>query len=235
MVVSAPMEFDVEPREVPASHLVVTRCCVCGVGGVLAAPGRARLARCIEHLGSSVIVPRGTMAYGTPVGYPNPFGKGGAPEIEREAYPAPEPAARSPWPSAVEKLAHDAAELGWTVGRQSARGCFSNRATGRPGAVCDSFALTFRSGAWPLPGEREPSGRAAYAVYAKAGWQSICMYGPDLPWFLGGSVTDLREFLAAPDRDAAWFDAIRARNTEKAARAKLAAAVRPKAKREGAS
>lgn len=219
-------EFDVEPREVPASHLVVTRCCVCGVGGVLAAPGRARAARCIEHLGTGVVLPRGS-AYTAPVGWPNGFGKGSVPEIGREAYPSSEPQARGSWPLAVEKLAQEAAELGWQVGRQSARGCFSHRTTGRPGAVCDSFALTFR--------DRPGTGRAAYAVYAKAGWQSICLYGPDLPWFMGGSVTDLREFLAAPDRDAAWFDAIRARNASAVARAKLAAATRPKAKREGAS
>lgn len=228
-------EFDVEPREVPASHLVVTQCCECGAGGVLAAPDRARLARCAAHLGTGVVVAPGSMAWTPVVGYPDPFGKGGGPVIEREAYPPAEGVARESWPGAVEKLAQEAVELGWAVSRQSARGCFSHRTTGRPTAACDSFALRFRPDVWPLPGERESCGRQAYAVYAKAGWQSICVYGPDLPWFMGCSVTDLREFLAVPDRDAAWFDAIRVRNAESAARAKLAAATRPKAKRDEAS
>lgn len=195
----------------PASHLVVTRCCSCGADGVLAAPGRARTAHCTACSGSSVVLPAGSMAWYPVVGYPNPFGKvPWRPAVRVVDFPTPQRETRSPWPSAVEKLAQEAVELSWAVRRQSARGAFANRATGRPGVVRDSFALVF--------GEHGGgSRRRAYAVYTNGSWQSICVYGPDLPWFMGCSVTDLRGFLAEPDRPAAWLDAIRVRNAARKA------------------
>lgn len=219
-----PVEMEIEAREIPASHLLSVRCTGCG-GRTLAAPGRERLARCATCWGGSVLLPARSMAYTIPVGWP--LLRVTLVEQERTPYPAPEVSSRDDiaalhgvvWPSAVEKLASDGSALAWDVRKQWARGCLPHATTGRPGASEDSFAVCFARDVW-----------TAWAVYRGGAWKFVWMTGKDLPPFGLGGVTDLREWLADPDRPASWYDAIR----ERVANRKEAAKSRPKKGREGA-
>jgi hypothetical protein len=62
--------------------------------------------------------------------------------------------------------------------------------------------------------------RYAYAVHDGTAWCDVVMWGPDLPPFTLGGVTDLRAFLADPGKGATWFGAIRERVADQDARAK---------------
>jgi hypothetical protein len=229
---TAPFEIDVEAVEIEASHLLSVRCADCG-SRTLAAPGRERLARCATCWGGSVIVPASSMSYTTPVGYP--LWRREVPEAVRPAYPAPEVSSRDDiaalhgvahgvvWPGAVEKLASDGCALHWDVRKTWARGCLPHATTGRPGAPEDSYAVRFARETW-----------SAWAVYRGGAWKFVWMVGRDLPPFGLGGVTDLREWLADPEKLTSWYGAIRERARLVEVRRKEAAKSRPKKTREAA-
>lgn len=234
---TAPFEISVEAEAVEASHLVRVPCASCAardpwarVVWTLADPGRPRESvRCAKCHGGSQIVATGSMAYGVPVGYPNPYGRGSVALSGPEEYPAPVVSSRDErWvdvagvPGPVDALAERARAAGWDVRVQYARGCFANRATGRPGAVKDSFAVVFRRDGW-----------GGYAVRVGAVWESVLVYGRALPWFPHASITDLGTWLADPERPAAWYDEIRARESAKKTRQREAAKLRTKKGGEG--
>lgn len=235
---TAPFEISVEAEAVEASHLVRVPCAPCAARGLavwtLADPGRPRESvRCAKCHGGSQIVATGSMAYGVPVGYPNPYGRGSVALSGPQGYPAPEVTSQDGWvaddayaargvPGAVSTLAEKARAAGWDVRVQYARGCFANRATGRPGVVKDSFAVVFRRDGW-----------GGYAVRVGAVWESVLFYGRALPWFPHASITDLGSWLADPERPAAWYDEIRARESAKKTRQREAAKLRTKKGGEG--
>lgn len=219
------MPFEaVEAEEIPASHLLRARCT--GRGGAcgapaLCTPGREASARCAACWGGSVVLPRGAVAWTPVVGYRlnRTFD---VIDIEvREEYPAPFATSREVMndrvrdrvPAAVEKLAQEAAALGWDARVTYSRGCLSHRSTGAPGPVRDVFVVRLRSG--------EGGQWGAYACYVGTGWDSIMMWGAELPWFPAGKVTDLRAFLKLPERPAVWWEAIRERNALAAERTRL--------------
>lgn len=108
-------------------------------------------------------------------------------EVERMEYPAPVVTSRDAWPdgvsvpSPVAKLEGEALGWGWQVRCQYSRGCMPHATTGRPGAVKDAFALRF--------------GGRACAVYRGGVWESVWIWGPDLPPNRLRGVTELREWL----------------------------------------
>lgn len=163
------------------------------------------------------------MAYTVPEGYPGIRAAASGDPGGREPYPAPAFTSRDEMPAevavppAVTGLATDALAAGWQAAVQGARGSFPHGSTGAPTAVKDSFAVRMRRDGW-----------GAYAVYAGAGWRSVMLWGAALPWFPLASVTDLREWLAAPGRGPEWYDAIRERERLAAVRRREAARNRPK-------
>lgn len=234
---TAPFEVSVEAEAVEASHLVRVPCASCarrdpwaGPVWTLADPGRPRASvRCADCWGGSQIVPTGSMAYGQPIGYPNPYGRGSVALSGPQEYPAPIVTSRDErWrdvagvPGPVEKLAQSASAADWQVRVQYARGCFANRATGHPGAVKDSFAVVFQRDGW-----------GGYAVRVGPAWESVLIYGEALPWFPHASVTDLGVWLADPNRPASWYDEIRTRVAAQKARQREAARTRTKKGGEG--
>lgn len=197
------LEFE-EPEPIEASHLVSTQCRDCG-SKALCVPGHARRARC------------GTCAHsaagaGTAVvGKPGPVVRYGTfalpiPEEVREAYPQPMfvgPVSQwsglpmecggVPAPQPVMSLAEYARENSWEVRCQYTRGRLPHGSTGRPGA--EKHVISLRFGGHPMVD------RQAYAVYARAvsggtwAWQSVAVWGPALPPYLGCGITELRTYL----------------------------------------
>lgn len=211
-----------EPEPIAASHLLRVGCSICGPEvSALAAPGREQMARCTACLGQSVSVSAGSMAYTVPVGYPGIRSSVSVELSGRTGHPAPVVSSRDgvvgDTPSAVATLAADARAAGWEARVQFARGCFPHGTTGAPTMERESFAVLMRRDAW-----------GAYAVHVGAGWRSVMLWGVALPWFPLASVTDLREWLAAPGRGPEWYDAIRERVRLAEVRRREAARNRPK-------
>jgi hypothetical protein len=160
-----------------------------------------------------------------------------------EAFPLPIVSSRNPTlfgeplPDPVLKLSEFAREHSWEVRAQYSQGHQPHAKTGRPGALKDVIGLRF--GAHPL------TDRQAYAIYmrnASGGtwaWDSVVIWGPDLPPFGGCGITDLKEFLREPGRPApnmlAWVAVIRHRRDQQEEEAKVRAKERGpvKIKREG--
>lgn len=155
----------------------------------------------------------------TPVRGGTRFGTGSPAVAEREAYPLPEWTSRDARgtdstgaPEPVLTLAGDVRARGGWAHVQSSRGRPPHGATGAPTAVRTLWGVVMRGvgGSW-----------GAYAVRDASTWRSVMLWGPEVPWFAGASVTDLREFIAADGRVAPeWFDAVRARETDRKAREK---------------
>jgi hypothetical protein len=149
--------------------------------------------------------------------------RGRMPVPELVLYPEPEVSSRDGvWKesvSAVRALGRFGAESGWLVRVQYSRGCKPHATTGRPGGVKDWWAVRFGWGdQW-----------GAYAVHDGRGWDSLCVWGASLPPFTALNVTDLKAFLARPAvATPEWLAAIRTREAQKVARAKAAAASRPR-------
>lgn len=199
---SMPFEFE-EAQEIPASHLLRTRCAGCG-GQALAAPGRERDARCASCWGGSQVVSPRAMAYTVPAGYP--LGPAPAVEAGHEPYPAPAVSSRNRltpvfgYPDVVTKLAREAGERGWRTETAWARGCLPHATTGRPGRAEDSFRVKFARGPW-----------AAWAIYRGAGWKFLWIWGQHLLPFGMCNVTDLKVWLSDPDQPQQWYEGIRER------------------------
>lgn len=155
-------------------------------------------------------------------------------------YPAPVVSSRQESaflvPTPVLALAEFARENGWEVRVQYAQGYPPHASTGRPGALKDSIAVIF--GGHPI------TDRRAYACYEKTAggsawtWNGIQISGPDVTPYAGCGVTELKEFLATPERSAsavaAWVRGIKAVRRAQAAavKARPKAAAKP---REGMS
>lgn len=153
--------------------------------------------------------------------------------VTREPFPAPVYSSREltdiarVTPEPAHALAGFAIKHGWDVRVQYALGRFPHATTGRPGALKDSIALRF--------GGHAETERQAFAVYVRAhapagtwSWQSIMIWGPDLPPYAGCGLARLKDFLMdAPGAEAAsllaWVQMLKA---EVAARAVLAEAER---------
>jgi len=221
-----PFEFE-EAQEIPASHLLRTRCAGCG-SEALAAPGRERDARCASCWGSSQVVSPRTMAHTVPVGYP--LGPASGVVLEREPYPVPVVSSRNRlapeggYPAVVTKLAREAGGRGWGTETAWARGCLPHATTSRPGPAEDSFRVKFARGPW-----------GAWAIHRGGGWKFVWIWGQDLLPFGMCTVTDLKVWLSDPDQPARWYEGIRRREALAATRRKEAARNRPKKAREGAT
>lgn len=200
-------EFE-EPEPVEASHLVMTRCCVCRTAPAAATPEHARDAMCIEcgREKAGVIYPwfepfgewHPTVGYWTRPCEP-PVVRAGLAE-----HPAPSVSSRdgvaAVYPSAVLKVAQRAREAGWEVRQQYSRGCGVHGSTGRPLAEADWYGLIFYG--HPMTDAR------AHAVYSGGSWKSVNIAGKTL-----GGVTDLVYWLESGGRvedQAHWFQHIRA-------------------------
>lgn len=153
-------------------------------------------------------------------------------EGDAEAFPAPLISSRDGadpqgWPAPVMALERLARSLGWRTVRAYARGRFPHGTTGAPLAERETFSVRFARDAW--------QGYAIYAGGPSSGWKSIFVTGATLPPFGQMGREDLTSWLEDPARPAAWYDAIRVRRVDQAARQKQAAATRPKKSREGMS
>lgn len=207
------LEFE-EPEPIEASHLVSTQCRDCG-SKALSVPERARKARCGTCAHSAAGA--GTAV----VGKPGPVVRYGTfalpiPEEVREVYPHPtyvgpvgkvspvlvvagdgdalrEDTEFMQCPQPVMSLAEYARENSWEVRCQYTRGRLPHGSTGHPGA--EKHVISLRFGGHPM------TDRQAYAVYARAvsggtwAWQSVAVWGPALPPYLGCGITELRTYL----------------------------------------
>ena len=183
-------------QAIEGTHLLRVPCVRCAED-TLCAPGRQRDAHCAPCWGALTgggLAGVKEMGYTTPVGYP--MGTYVEPEVEVSSYPSPlvssregqEPAGG--WPGPVAKLAQFAAERGWAVKCQWAKGAMPHGKHGRPQAVRDSYAVRMRRGEF-----------SAVAVYRGGVWGSVWMWGEAmLP--NQGSVTKLKEFLDGDPADA---------------------------------
>lgn len=218
-------------RMIPGSFLVESTCSGQGCSApVVAVPEQIGTALCIE-CGRAVqgidwpaAQPIGQ--WHPTVGYSSPgLNDYVRPLIEPDPFPAPVRTSRQESaflaPQPVLLLAEFAREVSWQVRMQYAQGHASHGSTGKPGALRDSIALRF--GAHPL------TERAAYACYERAAsggtWSwSTMIWGPDLPPYSSCSVTELKEFLSAPERSTsavmAWVRGIKAVRAAQAAKVK---------------
>jgi hypothetical protein len=228
-----PMEFE-EPREVPWSRLVETKCRKCGEAPAFAIPEKAHIARCIECGREDAGI---DWPWFTPVGVWHPTVRFGTyavtlpPEV-REAYPAPEVTTRGGWPpdiavpSPAALLAEHAREASWEVRLAYSRGCAPHGSTGRPLGLKHYISLRF--GGHPM------TDCQAYAVYSKSvtggtwSWEDICIWGPDLRPFGMCSLAELKDWLTERDIPImpmlAWVDMIRTDREKAEAARKLKAA-----------
>lgn len=193
------LEFE-EPDPIEASHLVSAQCRECG-SKALCVPERARSARCGACLGGGVVVtgvkPGPVVRYGV-------FSMAPPEEVIREAYPQPtyigavggvDDIEFVQCPAPVRALAGYAREQSWEVRSQYTRGRFPHGTTGRPGA--EKHVISLRFGGHPM------TDRQAYAIYARGvsggtwTWQSVAVWGPALPPYLGCGLADLSFFLNA--------------------------------------
>ncbi len=117
-----------------------------------------------------------------------------------------------PIPKPVADLAALADDHRWDVASRHSRGGVVG-GTGKQLAVAELWSVRFRRDGW-----------MGYAVRRGSAWSSVCVAGVDLPPFLGLGVTELGQWLAEPDRDAEWYQAIRDRKAEQAAATKARAA-----------
>jgi hypothetical protein len=142
-----------------------------------------------------------------------------------------------PMPDPVLKLSEFAREHSWEVRVQYSQGHQPHAKTGRPGALKDVIGLRF--GAHPV------TDRQAYAIYMRnAGggtwtWDSVVIWGPDLPPFGGCGIEHLKHYLTQPGmlpQDLkGWVAQIRMQRADQAEQAKVRAKERGpvKIKREG--
>ena len=86
---------------------------------------------------------------------------------------------------------------------------------GKQLAVAELWSVRFRRGAWQ-----------GYAVRRGSAWDSVCIAGATLPPFLALGVTDLRQWLADPERPGgvevgAWIENLKAQSSKRAKASKI--------------
>lgn len=195
-----------------ARDWVHTGCTQCGAGGVVCAPGQEAGALCggcrLQETSLATAIQR------LPAVAPPPMVVSGSGKIlaqdGAEAVPvAPERTCPvfvygsgvngcgHDMPGPVRDLAGEALMRGWSVQRGHSRGVRSGAS-----AVAELWSVRFRRGTWQ-----------GYAVRVGDAWKSVCIAGAALPPFLALGVTDLREWLAEPERcsGAAWIGEARRR------------------------
>lgn len=150
-------------------------------------------------------------------------------------YPTPEHTSRDPWPDdfvapgPAVSLRLLAESHGFTVAMTYARGYPPHRTTGRPTSLRHSVAVRL---------VHPQTRRAGYAVttspVAKLGWtwDSVMVWGTDVPPFPYASITDMKEWIKARGEvDARWYAAIRRRLRD--AEAKKAARLKGSGRKKG--
>lgn len=130
-------------------------------------------------------------------------------------YPAAEHTSADPWPEdfvapgPAVSLRVLAERHGWTVAMTYARGNKPHGTTGKPTALRHSVAVRM---------VHPETRRAAVAVTMSPvdkrdwSWDTLLLWGADLPPFPHASITDLKEWIKAEGKvDARWYTGIRRR------------------------
>lgn len=179
----------------PQSPLGWAPCRVCATGMALvveAWAGRALCGPCLAEIAG--VKPHASIPITPVVG--TSIGAGpGAPNMgESNPYPPCEVSSRQrcsqalQTPSPVLGLERFAQSHGWQTVTTYARGHKMHSGTGRALGVVDSWAVRF--------GGHPETGRRAVAVHMGGSWNSMLIWGPDLPFFSHLSITDLKQFLS---------------------------------------
>jgi len=186
-------------EEIAGSYLRRFVCTVCHERETLATAEQAAKAVCGPCLAART--GGGGVAVGVPlrpvVGYPMGSDTRVAPA--RERHPAPlvssRDVVRPDQPGPVLALAEYAAEAGWSVLTQYARGRSVHSTTGRPTALVDSWAVRVALG-----------DKHAFAVYMAGTWKYVWIFGPAIPPFGKAGVTELKQWLYEHgDLPTEWF------------------------------
>lgn len=217
-------EAEAHGEAVAGSYLRRCVCTVCRVATTLAVPERAAVAMCGTCRWASVGGGEGGSAraaevkLGPVVGYPR--GEYVPAVVERVLHPAPqvssrdEVVARCSTPAPVLDLGAGAVLAGWEVRTQYARGNGLHSRLGTPLGVVDSWAVRLQLGS-----------KHAVVVYEKGtsgGWKSVWIFGPELPWFGGAGITELKEYVEQRGEVCAgWFADIVQRRADADERAKI--------------
>lgn len=147
------------------------------------------------------------------------------PAEPENVHPAPEVTSLEPVPESVDihasvrALKALAPEPEWKSVITYARGYGVHATQGTPTALVHSLAARFHC---------RINGRCAVAVYEKPvnggtwTWRSVWIWGPDLVWYGGCGVTDLKEYLAmargwSPEELEAWVHGVKVRRIEQEA------------------
>lgn len=118
------------------------------------------------------------------------------PPAAADPYPAPIHTSHEGWeipiPVGAQRLAQFAREASWEVITQCAQGAMPHATTGRPGGLCTTVGLRF--------GRHPMTDRQAYAVSRRSGtgswaWDSLMIWGPDLPPKKLSTLAELKAFL----------------------------------------
>lgn len=201
---TAPFEIE-EPEPVPFSGLLRTRCRVCRTSEALAAPdqvGNAMCGPCRQQEASAAATIQRLPAE-TPSGVewePSQriLAENGAEGFE-VTFPVCPPDCVHAVPSPVTDLLLAGLAAGWQTVQQHSRGKPAGART-----VSEIWSVRFRRPGW-----------AGYAVRVGAAWKSVAVSGETLPPLAGAlGVTELREWLEQPERDASWYAKIKKRRAE---------------------
>jgi len=117
-------------------------------------------------------------------------------------------------PKPVEDLATFAFKADWRVMLGHSRGRVVG-GNGKQLAVAELWSVRFRRGTWQ-----------GYAVRRGSAWESVCIAGETLPPFLALGVTELRAWLADPERPGgveaeAWVENLKAQASRRAVAGKI--------------
>lgn len=193
---TAPFEIE-EAEPIPLSSLVHVRCVRCRAPRVACAPGQQSNALCGPC--RSTEARSATRISRLPAVAPPRMVVEGSEKIL-----APEPSQRvelippelvcgdfcgHAQPGPVTELWRTAVDAGWSALVRHSR-ARNMQADGKQGAKVEDFwSVRFRRDDW-----------AGYAVRRGDLWDSVCITGVALPPFLALGMTDLRQWLAAPER-----------------------------------
>lgn len=146
-------------------------------------------------------------------------------------YPVPEWTSRQPCPDAwihpdpVLKLAETAREHEWGVEVRYSRGRMPHATTGNPLGLRHLVAV--RIGSHPRTQRQAVAVYSSPAARAAWSWETIYVWGPDLPPFPHLNLSELRQWLAAGGQlTANWFREIGDVRAERVRAAKVAAKAR---------
>lgn len=205
---TAPFEIE-DPEPIPLSSLVHVRCVRCRAPKVACAPGQRGNALC-GACRRQVARSAATILRLPAVPPPHVAAEGSQkilaqiPAERAELIPAELVCAwrcSHPQPGPVWDLLRAAEDTDWRVEVRHSRGRVMG-GNGKQLAPAEMWSVRFRRGSW-----------AGYAVRRGESWDSVCITGRGLHPFLALGVTDLRQWLADPERPdgvelAAWVAGI---------------------------